>query len=1290
MDGLLGLGDFDGAPAGAAGGEEKKMSEQAPPQQRPARLSLPGSPRGGGPAGEPEPLYGLLFSSSEKEKLVDGVLAEQRRVVELAGKEEADGVAVSPWDAPTSYESNESGPGVELTSLSSAHLAAEATARKDSKALLEQVHSWEPPSRKKETAAFAAVEDTAVEWRCFGVRIPLFDPEGTWKRVWDLWVGLLIIWSVLYVPWLIGFEPPYNDSMDSFDIFVDVNFLLDILATFNTAVLFDGAFISDYRTIARLYVFHGTFLTDLLSSLPIDEIVELAVGETNNLETLRILRFLRLIRLFKLVRLTQLNGRLAILRENSSRAALSLLSLLFQIVFLAHLVACVWFAVNRCHPVDSDDVGDIDIVTCGCDDGASQYTAALYWVTYTITAVGYGEVTVKTQDERLFAIFAMLIGILISAVIIGTISRVIEDWNKQAQAASAHKEDMADYLRAQSALPPLERRVADHLDGYFSLVSALPRDSTMCSFSDALEVKLWALLHYDHLGPLTLLREASFPALRVAVRRLKPARFAAGEVVLLGGAIAQEGYFVSEGSVAMCEHRRREDDAGLVDDVLLAAFTRGDDFECAGAWLGRPPPHSYKAASDCLLFWLGAEDLAEVAREDAALVPRLLKAQEALDALLRAAKASPVVRTGARSFARATIATRRGAADGRSWRPPQAPTQRVDGTAVVAGTVLRTLREPPAAGLKPMARAGGLLDAEAPAVRGRREGAGGLAEGEETVGVLAARYIVYPEHPWKVRWDIAIALLIVVSAVTVPVRLGFTPEQRDGWLALDVPTDVLFFLDMVASFRTAFADDAGAFVTAPWHIAARYLRGWFLVDFFSTAPLDYAISGSARGLKLVRVARLARLLRLARVAKLRRNRHLEGLFSNEALVRGVKLAVGSFVLAHLFGSFFAFTGSEASTCALDPRGRTALAAAGFGEKPMAQRYFAAVYWAFTTMTTEGYGDIVAVNDPERAYAVAIMVLGTTVFGYIVGTVMMLAEKLSGNASREQDYLLVVTEYLKEQEMPREVRQRVEEHYDYVLSVRTVFLVDEGAYGVGDLVRKMPHALRREVALLSAQRLENVALLSPRQPVDLVAHMADVLAPRLFSPREVVYGSELESEGVYFVDWGRVRKEHITRDAYIRRIARRLPDPARTTPRLRRTLSLSEVELRSMAVDAAAAEEQLGTTLQREFAQGDVFGYDAFLEPDKEQEFSAEAELCTGTMVLYSSAIVDIMLSAPALAEQLQHSVAVAINDSRAAAKQRQRLRMQQAGAARSKSAKGMIGAISPMNILSGATARQAF
>jgi len=45
------------------------------------------------------------------------------------------------------------------------------------------------------------------------------------------------------------------------------------------------------------------------------------------------------------------------------------------------------------------------------------------------------------------------------------------------------------------------------------------------------------------------------------------------------------------------------------------------------------------------------------------------------------------------------------------------------------------------------------------------------------------------------------------------------------------------------------------------------------------------------------------------------------------------------------------------------------------------KYITSIYWAFTTMTTVGYGDISPTNNDEMVFGIFGILIGGTVFGF---------------------------------------------------------------------------------------------------------------------------------------------------------------------------------------------------------------------------------------------------------------------------------------------------------------------
>ena len=78
----------------------------------------------------------------------------------------------------------------------------------------------------------------------------------------------------------------------------------------------------------------------------------------------------------------------------------------------------------------------------------------------------------------------------------------------------------------------------------------------------------------------------------------------------------------------------------------------------------------------------------------------------------------------------------------------------------------------------------------------------------------------------------------------------------------------------------------------------------------------------------------------------------------------------------------------------------------------ADHYVSSLYWAVATMTTTGYGDFSATNTQEMLYAIATMILGKLLYGFVLGSIastlanldtgrVMFEEKLSAlKVSRE--------------------------------------------------------------------------------------------------------------------------------------------------------------------------------------------------------------------------------------------------------------------------------------------------
>jgi len=59
----------------------------------------------------------------------------------------------------------------------------------------------------------------------------------------------------------------------------------------------------------------------------------------------------------------------------------------------------------------------------------------------------------------------------------------------------------------------------------------------------------------------------------------------------------------------------------------------------------------------------------------------------------------------------------------------------------------------------------------------------------------------------------------------------------------------------------------------------------------------------------------------------------------------------------------------------------------------AVQYLWSLYWTIATLTTVGYGDVVASNTSERILNIFILLIGASVFGYIIANVSNILDNI---------------------------------------------------------------------------------------------------------------------------------------------------------------------------------------------------------------------------------------------------------------------------------------------------------
>lgn len=358
-------------------------------------------------------------------------------------------------------------------------------------------------------------------------------------------------------------------------------------------------------------------------------------------------------------------------------------------------------------------------------------------------------------------------------------------------------------------------------------------------------------------------------------------------------------------------------------------------------------------------------------------------------------------------------------------------------------------------------------------------------------------------------WDIIILLISIFYIIWTPISFSFEHQIEENLNEVEKIAKIFFVFDVLFKFNVTYHDH-GNEIKLRKKIIVNYLKSGFIFDFFTLIGIysdPFSFSKLMVFFKIISVSHYIDLLRELLI------------FSDfeEAIIKIMILISKILYIAHIFACLLNLI--SAQLIKNHDSTTSWIVEANLINRPWIERYFNAFYWAITTLTTVGYGDIVPKNNIEKLFCIIVMFTGSGIFAF---TINKLSNIFGDISKKEREYLKnlrILNQMMKRKKLNSELQNKVRNYFHYMYKKENKQEIEEE----NQLFEKLSKGLQKEIILNSyASVLKQSDFLCTNFSEEFLKNIVFKMKQKICMPDESIFVEGQIDDKMYFLTQGKAQ------------------------------------------------------------------------------------------------------------------------------------------------------------------------